>query len=244
MQNKTVLKIYNGEKINKYLPLKLLEELKDYKSKTKSTGCNPTDYCTLYKNIINNKFKEIYEAGTGISTLVMAHALHVLYEITGVKGRVTSMEEHPEYLDMSKKLLPSYLQEYVDFVLSDRYFDSYMMFCGYRYKDVPKRQYDFGWFDGPSMLSGTTSGGRTANFDAVYLCVNRRLDVWGFVDGRVYTVFVLKEMFDKKIRYYIDPKDYKCKLGIINGIKFKDLKDYKTKVFYNVKKLITDGQLM
>ena len=236
--NNTALIVYEGTNLNKHLPPKLVNELSIYLSKTKSTGCNNTDYCTLYKNIYDNKFKEIYEAGTGVSTLVMAYALYMIYKETGVKGRLTSMEEHKEYLDISKELLPNYLHEYVDFILSDRVFDHYMMFCGYRYKDIPVRKYDFCWFDGPSMLTDKRNGKKNANFDALYLCINRKLTVWGFVDGRVYTVYVLKEMFSNKIKYYLDKNDSTCKIGIVNGIRYNDLDDYCTRVFHNVKKLI------
>jgi len=235
----TSLTVYEGTDLSKHLPSKLVNELSSYLSKTKSTGCNNTDYCTLYKNIYDNKFKEIYEAGTGVSTLVMAYALYMVYKETGVKGRLTSMEEHKEYLDISKKLLPDYLQEYVDFILSDRVFDYWRWVGGYRYKDIPVRNYDFGWFDGPSTsMEDKTKIGTTANFDAVYLCIDRKLTIWGFVDGRVYTVYVLKELFFNKIKYYIDSKDKKCRLGIIEGIEYKDLHKYSKKIVNNVEKTV------
>ena len=53
------LEIYNFKDSPNILPKELLSLLSEYIAKSSSTGCNNTDYRTLYMNIRNFKFKEI-----------------------------------------------------------------------------------------------------------------------------------------------------------------------------------------
>jgi len=54
---------------------KLWKGLVKYTEKTGSAGCSMMDYYALYKQIRNIKPLEVLECGTGVSTLVIAHAL-------------------------------------------------------------------------------------------------------------------------------------------------------------------------
>ena len=105
----------------------LWELLQDYLRKTKSTGRGYIDYAQLYEMIRINRPVEILECGTGVTTLVIAHALMKNEEETGIAGRVTSMEEHPEWFEMSQKLLPLKYSKYVAFTLSDTVEDGYSL---------------------------------------------------------------------------------------------------------------------
>lgn len=49
--------------------------LQEYLQKSKSTGCGYIDYACLYEIVRVMKPVEILECGTGVSTLVIAHAL-------------------------------------------------------------------------------------------------------------------------------------------------------------------------
>jgi len=113
--------------------------LSAYLEKTKSTGCGYIDYAFLYKMIRSTKPVEILECGTGVSTLVIAHALMENERETGRGGRVTSMDEHNVWLDMSRNLLPSEYKKFVDFKVSATVEDRYSIFRGVRYENIPSR---------------------------------------------------------------------------------------------------------
>ena len=53
----------------------LWSALQEYLKQTSSTGCNLYDYWYLYNEIRCRKPCEVLECGTGVSTLVIAHAL-------------------------------------------------------------------------------------------------------------------------------------------------------------------------
>ena len=102
----------NRLKRNKFL----WSELESYLKKTKSTGCNISDYWELYNHVRKYKPKEVLECGTGVSTIVIATAL-IENEKEGFSGRITSMESINKYLKMAKDILPTHFVKYVDFVL-------------------------------------------------------------------------------------------------------------------------------
>lgn len=60
--------------------------LKEYLKKSESTGCGYIDYAFLYKTIRSAKPVEILECGTGVSTLIIAHALMENEKETGRGG--------------------------------------------------------------------------------------------------------------------------------------------------------------
>jgi predicted O-methyltransferase YrrM len=171
----------------------LWSALQDYLAKTQSTGCGYIDYSTLYESVRTAKPVEVLECGTGVSTLVIAHALMENEIETGRRGRVTSMEEHENWLDMSRQLLPDRYLGFVDFRLSDVVEDRFSIFRGVRYKDVPDRAFDFVFVDGPKYVS-PVDGELTFDFD--YLHVLRQADhcVQALIDKRVSTVFVLQQL--------------------------------------------------
>ena len=127
--------------------------LQDYLAKTKSTGCGYIDYWYLYKYVRENRPIEILECGTGVTTLIMATALMELEAEGQTIGRITSMDSHQEYLEMSKDLLPEPLKKYVDFSCSAVKEDSFSIFRGVRYENIPNREYDFVFVDGPDYKS-------------------------------------------------------------------------------------------
>ena len=60
--------------------------LQEYLLKTNSTGCGYIDYACLYEAVRATKPVEILECGTGVSTLVIAHALMENEKETGRGG--------------------------------------------------------------------------------------------------------------------------------------------------------------
>tara|TARA_B100001123_G_scaffold428076_1_gene544467 strand:- start:674 stop:1468 length:795 start_codon:yes stop_codon:yes gene_type:complete len=179
----------------------LWKELVQYQKKTGSTGCNLTDYYVLYRRIRKLMPTEVLECGTGTSTLVIAHALMENEKETGRQGRVTSMEEEIEYADMAKKLLPDVYRDKVEIVFSPTIEDCYSMFRGIRYQDVPKREYDFVFVDGPKYVSPHDNH-MNFDFDYLHILRNSNIPVDGLIDQRVSTVFVLQQLLGvDKIRY-------------------------------------------
>jgi hypothetical protein len=168
--------------------------LQTYLSKSESMGCQYTDYDALYRYIRASKPREILECGTGVSTLVAAFALRENETLEGVESRLTSMEERGFWLEMAVRLLPAELRDYVDIRLSHTVEDGYTVFRGMRYAEVPERRYDFVFTDGPSTVAHS-DGTRTFDFD--YLHVVRSADhpVFGIVDGRLTTCYVLQKVF-------------------------------------------------
>lgn len=195
--------------------------LQEYLQETKSTGCGYIDYACLYQTIRSAKPVEVLECGTGVSTLVIAHALMENESETGRGGRVTSMEEHEGWLDMSRKLLPNTYAKYVDFRLSGSIEDRYSLFRGVRYEEIPDRAYDFVFVDGPKYVS-PVDGAATFDFDYIHVLRSADRPVGCLVDKRLSTVFVLQQLLGAdKVKYstvaglgYVKPCT-KSDLGII-----------------------------
>ena len=178
----------------------LWRDLQDYIIRSESTGCSYSDYWELYKAIRMKKPREILECGTGVSTVVIAYAL-LENEVEGHKGRITSMEEVSEYYELATKLLPDQMRSCVDLVHSPRVEDYYSLFRGVRYRDVPSRPYDFVFVDGPSYVAPSDRM-LTFDFDYIYVVRNSEHPVYGIVDKRVSTCYVLQKVLGKdKVKY-------------------------------------------
>jgi predicted O-methyltransferase YrrM len=175
--------------------------LEPYLARTRSTGCHYSDYEVLYRYIRESKPREILECGTGVSTVVVAYALRENAIRDGIEGRVTSMEDVRFWFEMAERLLPDELRDYADIRFSRTVEDGYTIFRGVRYAEVPERGYDFVFTDGPSTLA-PSDGTRSCDLD--YLHVVRRAGhpVFGIVDGRLTTCYVLQKVFGpQKVRF-------------------------------------------
>ncbi|MFN4310067.1 MAG: class I SAM-dependent methyltransferase [Ferrovibrio sp.] len=179
----------------------LWKALQEYIAKTKSTGCGYIDYACLYETVRTAKPIEVLECGTGVSTLVIAHALMENEKETGNRGRVTSMEEHADWLEMSRRLLPHQYEKFVDFVLSNTIDDQYSLFRGVRYAATPDRAYDFVFVDGPKYVS-PQDGSSTFDFDYIHVLRHSEHPVGCLIDKRLSTIFVLQQLLGPdKVRY-------------------------------------------
>ena len=173
--------------------VELWTALQEYLTKSASSGCGYIDYACLYEIVRGAKPVEVLECGTGVSTLVIAHALMENERETGVSGRVTSMEEHMDWLEMSRTLLPPQYSKYVSFELSNTVEDSYSLFRGVRYSTLPERAYDFVFVDGPKYMS-PQDGGATFDFDFIHVLRTAEKPVSCLIDKRLSTVFVLQQL--------------------------------------------------
>jgi hypothetical protein len=197
----------------------LWNTLREYLEKTRSTGCNYSDYLILYDYIKKHRPGEILECGTGVSTVIMAYALMENHKSGLGRGRITSMENMDEWYEEAVKLMPRQLKEYVELVYSEKTEYCYSIFRGVGYKDVPKIEYDFVFIDGP----GTTApSDGTTSFDFDFINVVRRSNkpVFGIVDKRMGTCYVLQKVFGvDKVKY-----DAKLDLGFVGPCTQEDIR--------------------
>lgn len=175
--------------------------LQKYLADTRSTGCSWIDYAELYTQIRQRRPMEVLECGTGVSTLVIAQALLDNGRETGSVGRVTSMEEHPEWFRLAEQLLPEVYRAVVDLRLSPTVEDTYSMFRGVRYAEVPEHDYEFVFVDGPAYRS-PTDGTPTFDFDLLHIIRRSSRPVAALIDKRVSTCFVLQQVLgSRRVRY-------------------------------------------
>jgi len=172
----------------------LLERIEVYTRGSETTGCSYSDYVVLYSYVRRAKPREILECGTGVSTVVMAQALMENERETGVRGRITSMEELPQYYEMAKGLVPEDLAPYVDLVLSDTEEYRYGIFRGMKYRTLPERTYDFVFVDGPGTRS-IEHGDYIFDADVISLVETRQGPLTVMVDGRSSTCAALFVLF-------------------------------------------------
>jgi len=175
--------------------------IRGYLAKTESTGCQYVDYDVLYRRVRETKPREVLECGTGVSTVVVAQALRENALRDGIRGRVTSMEDLEFWFEMAGRLLPDELRDYAEIRLSPKVEDGYTIFRGVRYAEIPERRYELVFVDGPGTLAPSDD---TRCFDFDFLHVVRRAEhpVFGIVDGRLTTCYVLQKVFGpEKFRF-------------------------------------------
>ncbi len=197
----------------------LWRELNNYTKCSPSSGCSYSDYWVLYKYIKEAKPKEVLECGTGVSTIVMAHAMSENEKENNIKGRITSMEDKEEYYHHVSNCLPDRLKKYVEIVCSPRVEHFYCLFRGVGYKNIPDRPYDFVFIDGPGT-SATSDGAKTFDFDFINVVLRSEKPVYAMVDTRMSTCWAFKNIFKEgKVLY-----DYRYDLGFIGPCAKDDLR--------------------
>ena len=198
----------------------LWEMLDAYLSKTGSTGCSYTDYLELYTYVRTHKPKEVLECGTGVSTIILGHALWENAKESGDAVRLTSMEELPEFFNRAKEILPEHLTAIVDLRLSETVPDAFAFVRGMRYKDTPERSYDFVFIDGPNPKV-PTDGTMSFDFDFIRVVLRSDKPVYAIVDRRITTCYALQSLFGRdKVRF-----DYVRELGFIGPCRKEDLEN-------------------
>ena len=179
----------------------LWQTLNEYLARSSSTGGEYSDYLALYEHVRSHKPQEILECGTGVSTVVMAHALMENEKETGKRGRITSMEDKEQWHRLAANLLPGHLAPYVDLMLSPLVEDGWYIFRGVRYETLPDRKYDFVFVDGPDFES-LIDGKLTFDFDLIRVVEKANHPVCAIVDDRLSTSFVYQKVFGpEKARY-------------------------------------------
>ena len=190
-----------------------------------STGCSFSDLWILYNYIKKNKPKEILECGTGVSTIVMAHALMENEEQYNQKGRITSMEDQEKWYKHARIIMPDHLKPYIDLIHSEKVEYCYSIFRGIGYKNVPERPYEFVFIDGPETTA-PSDGMTSFDFDYINVVIKSNNPVYGIIDKRIGTSYVFQKIFGvDKVRY--DTKRDLCFIGPCTN------KDIRTRISTN-----------
>jgi predicted O-methyltransferase YrrM len=194
--------------------------LKKYKERSPSTGCSYTDYFALYRYIRRHKPREVLECGTGFSTVIIAQALKENELDYGIQGHLVSMEEDAAYFQSALNSLPDEIKnsKRVKIVLSPAVEDAYEIFNGVRYTNIPKRNYDFVFIDGPNYIEPRPQYLLPYNLDFLRLVEKSSQPISAFVDTRRDTSYMYSLLFQDKFAY-----DIIRGIGIISSVTKNDL---------------------
>ena len=179
----------------------LWDEIMAYAKGSEVTGASMSDYWTLYDQVRTHRPREILECGTGVSTVVLAHALKENQAEGSPAGRVTSMEEDEDWHRTASGNLPAHLTDVVDLLHSPKVDGFYKMFRGVQYESLPERAYDFVFSDGPERHS-PVNGDKLFDLDLIQVVMRSETPVRAIVDNHYLTFYVLQKVFGlDKARY-------------------------------------------
>ena len=175
--------------------------LREYGRKSEVTGASMSDYLTLYQEVRARNPRETLELGTGVSTVVLAHAVLDNAAEGGALARITSMEEDAEWTAKAKEYLPADVAHAVDIVHSPKVDGVYKIFRGVQYETIPRRAYDFVFSDGPQRTSPVT-GDNLFDLDLIQIVRQSETPVNAVVDDHFLTFYVLQKVFGTKLARY------------------------------------------
>jgi len=116
-----------------------------------STGCDYSELLQIHNHVLSTKPSAILELGSGVSTVVIAHAVARLAK-AGHSCRFVSMEEGVDWHRQLLQIFPEKLRPYAEVLQSeteDRQLDNGMTMRSY--KNKPALAYDFVFIDGPQV---------------------------------------------------------------------------------------------
>ncbi len=175
--------------------------------KSDSTGCEYSDYMSLWKSLNQFKPKCILELGSGITSALIAYYIKTRTKNNSVK--FISMEESEYYFNNIKSIFPKNLEKYVKFHLSERVEKTYDGLTGCHYKRVPDLNYDFIFIDGPVDRAKFNDSNypKTFNSDFLNYILKTNNSVNAMLDQRILTLMTLKKLFPRAdIKYYPSKK--------------------------------------
>ena len=199
----------------------LFELINELLLKSNSTGCEFSDFYALWQSI--NKFKPncILECGSGISSIIFAYYSHIF---NGKEIKVYTVEENEYYYKDLLKNFPEQFKKYVDFLLLERKEKIYKGILGSYYSNLPNKNYDFIYIDGPTdrAVWNDKSYPKTFNSDLInILSVNKNIVINGVLDQRITTYKAFKNLINKNRLCYNSVH----KLTYITSLSHKDLID-------------------
>ena len=180
---------------------KVWNAIQEYAAKSDVTGASMSDYLTLYEQVRARKPREILEFGTGVSTIVLAHAALANAAEGAPAARVTSMEEDAGWTAKAKSLLPADVAGLVEILHSPKVDGTYKIFRGVQYQSIPERPYDFVFSDGPQRTSPVT-GDNLFDLDLIQIVRRSDTPIHAVVDDHFLTFYVLQKVFGTRLARY------------------------------------------
>jgi predicted O-methyltransferase YrrM len=179
----------------------LWTHITEYSRASAVAGASYSDYWTLYEQVRRHKPVEVLELGTGISTVVLAQALIDNQRDGAPPGRVTSVEDYPQWFEIAGESMPEALRGTVDLVLARKVEGLHRIFRGVRYDRLPEREYDFVFSDGPDRYSPVT-GEKLFNLDLVEVIARSERPLRAVVDNHYLTFYVLQKLLGTRNARY------------------------------------------
>jgi len=165
------------------------------------TGASMSDFLTLYDEVRRLRPKEVLEFGTGLSTVVLAHALKANERDGAPRGRVTSMEEDAGWHQKACEMLPEDVSDIVEIIHSPKVDGIYKIFRGVQYQEIPDRPYEFVFSDGPERHS-LVNGDKLFDLDLIQIVRRSETPVHAVVDNHYLTFYVLQKVFGTDLARY------------------------------------------
>ena len=169
----------------------LKEDLRLAQNFSLSTGCNAFELAQLHLRARKKHSKYILELGSGISTLVLAHACW-LNNRRAVDARVISMEESVVFAAETMKFIPAHLRPFVLVKTSKVVQRRDGAWTGFSYEATPRETPDFVFVDGPQLRdNGINALFYDADIEQIAQDASRPFVA--FLDGRASTKVKLAE---------------------------------------------------
>ena len=252
-QERKLMNIFVKNELSKLLKLETIKKDKDQKifdpvlNLTNKYKPEIIDLARIYDLINKNKPFTVLEFGVGYSTIVIAKALYDnkkkfdeknFNEIRNTKMfKVFSVDASEKWIEETKKNLPDYLKEFVEFKQSSVETKLINNQLCHIYKDIPDINPEFIYLDGPHPLDPIGKINNVSfqclertpiSADILYLESTFLPGTTILVDGRVNNVRFLKNNLKRNYDYYWDRngditiiKLNEKKLGKINKLGFE-----------------------
>jgi hypothetical protein len=162
------------------------------REKTRTTGCEWSDYLELYTTVRRLRPRAVLECGSGLSTCVIAWALRENGD-AGSRPVFVSLEESDAYHAEVVHAFPDDLRPFVELLHRPRRERSYGGRLGCGYEDVPPHDYEFVFIDGPTLRS-VPGGAKCFNADIVDIVRRAPGTVEALLDQRIGTLWTLEEL--------------------------------------------------
>jgi predicted O-methyltransferase YrrM len=200
--------------------------IREYQSRSAVTGMSRSDYLTLYEEVRRYKPREVLELGSGVSTVVLAHALIDNAAEGAPLGRITSMEEDPDWHRKAIACFPPALAHVVEFVHSPKVDGHYKIFRGVQYASIPGRPYDYVFSDGPERHS-PVNGDKLFDLDLIQIVRRSDRPIRAVVDNHYLTFYVLQKVFGPELARYVPTR----RLMLVGPVTRKDVRHLRKENF-------------
>jgi len=205
------LKSVNGGELFNYI--------QSVSNKSTSTGCEYSDYLTIWEDLNKKLPSTILECGSGITTVIFAYFCSIQKNPDLIK--FISLEESQKYYDNILNIFPEDLKQYVEILHKERAEQYYNGILGAYYTNVPKLNFDYIFIDGPTDRAkfNDKEYPKCFNSDIINILMQSNKNICGLIDQRIFTLWALKKIIPRgSFRY-----DVIRKITYLNDINTSDL---------------------